>query len=94
MLGRRRDTREVKTAIIKPLLKDGKDPKETVTYRPISLTSCIGRILEKIIADRLVFVLEDRNLLNDNQAGFRHNRCTTDQILKLFQEATDQLHSR
>ena len=78
-----------KTAIIKPLLKDGKDPKETVSYRSISLTCCMGKLLEKIIADRLIFILEDRNLINDNQAGFRPNRCTTDQVLKLVQQASD-----
>ena len=82
-----------RTAIIKPLLKDGKDPKQTTSYRPISLTSCLGKLLEKIIGDRLVQVLEERGLLNDNQAGFRPGRCTTDQILKLVQQATDQMHS-
>ena len=82
-----------RTAIIKPLLKEGKDPKLIVSYRPISLTSCMGKLLEKIIADRLVYVLESRNLLNDNQAGFRPNRCTTDQILKLVQQASDQFHA-
>ena len=54
----------------------------------------MGKILEKIIADRLIHVLEDRKLLNDNQAGFRSNRCTTDQILKLVQQASDQLHNK
>ena len=82
-----------RTAIIKPLLKDGKDPKQTASYRPISLTSCLGKLLEKIIGDRLVHVLEQRGLLNDNQAGFRPGRCTTDQILKLVQQATDQMHA-
>ena len=83
-----------RTAIIKPLLKDGKDPKETVSYRPISLTCCMGKLLEKIIADRLLYILEERNLINDNQAGFRPNRCTTDQVLKLVQQASDQLHNK
>ena len=39
-----------RTAIIKPLLKEGKDPKLTVSYRPISLTSCLAKPLEKILA--------------------------------------------
>jgi len=82
-----------RTAIIKPLLKDGKDPKETVSYRPISLTSCVGKILERIVADRLMYILECRGVINDNQAGFRQNRATTDQVLKLIQSASDQLHS-
>ena len=38
-------------------------------------------------------MLEDRNILKDNKAGFRPNRCTTDQILKLVQQASDQMHS-
>ena len=42
-----------RTAIIKPLLKEGKDPKKTASCRHISLTSCIEKVLEKIVADRL-----------------------------------------
>ena len=53
--------------LIKPLLKDGKDPKLTESYRPISLTSCLGKILARMVADRLIYVLEDQNLLNDNR---------------------------
>ena len=82
------------TAIIKTLLKDGKDPKEISSYRPISLTSCLGKLLEKIVADRLTFVLESKGLLADLQAGFRQNRCTTDQILKMTQLATNQIQTR
>ena len=59
---------------MKPLLKEGKDTKLTVSNRPISLTSCLGKLLEKIIADRLVYSLESRKLRNDSQAGFRPNR--------------------
>ena len=83
-----------RTVIIMPLLNDGKDPRETTTYRPISLTSCLGKMLEKVIADRLTYFLEDGNLLNHNQAGFRQNRCTTDQILKLVQQATNKIQKK
>ena len=83
-----------RNAIIKPLLKPGKDPKDTVSYRPIALTSCVGKILERIVADRLMYVLECRGVINNNQAGFRQNRATTDQVLKLIQSASDQIHSK
>ena len=73
--------------------KGCKDPKLTVSYRPISLTSCVGKLLEKMVADRMLHILEDRNVLNDSQAGFRPGRCTTDQVLKLIQQASDQMHS-
>ena len=82
-----------RTSTILPQLKERKDPKLTESYRPISLTSCMGKILEKIVADRLTFILESNNLLSNNQAGFRSNRCTTDQVLKLVQDASDQIHA-
>ena len=81
------------SAVIKTLLKDGKDPKQTTSYRPISLTACLGKILERIVADRLVYILESRKMLSQNQAGFRQGRCTTDQVLKLVQDATDNVHA-
>ena len=82
-----------RVAVIKTLLKEDKDPKDPVSYRPISLTSCLGKILEKIIANRLIYILEDRGLLTENQAGFRPGRSTVDQVLKLVQEASDNMHS-
>ena len=80
-----------RTAVIKPLLKEGKDPKSPGSWRPISLTACLGKILEKIIADRLSAFMEENYLLNENQAGFRKERCTTDQVLKLVQMASDKM---
>ena len=82
-----------RTAAIITLLKEGKDPKDPTSYRPISLTPCLGKILEKIIANRLIHILEDRGVLTENQAGFRPGRCTTDQVIKLVQEASDNMHS-
>ena len=60
-----------RTAIILPLLKDGKDPASPASYRPISLTDCLGKILEKVIADRLSSYMEENKLFNECQAGFR-----------------------
>ena len=82
-----------RTAVIKTLLKEGKDPKITSSYRPISLTACLGKLMEKIVADRMTYVLENRGLLADSQAGFRQNRCTTDQVLRMTQIATDQIQA-
>ena len=83
-----------RTANIKTLLKEGKDPEKTESYRPISLTSCLGKLLEKIVADRLSHILETRGGFNSNQAGFRRNRCTGDQVLKLVQAATDEMQAK
>ena len=78
-------------AVILPLLKDGKDPASPSSYRPISLTDCFGKLLERVIADRLAAYMEENHLFNESQAGFRKERCTTDQIIKLVQRATDRM---
>ena len=39
-----------KESIIIPVLKEGKDPALAASYRPISLISCLGKLLEKIVA--------------------------------------------
>ena len=38
--------------------------------------------------------MESKGLLADSQAGFRQNRCTTVQILKMTQLATDNIQTR
>ena len=57
-------------AVIIPIPKPGKDKTEATNYRPIALTSCICKTLERMINDRLVWFLESNNLISKNQAGF------------------------
>ena len=42
-----------KNAIITPILKKGKSPEDLGSYRPISLTSSLGKIAERMINTRL-----------------------------------------
>ena len=46
-----------RVATIIPLLKAGKSPSEVASFRPISLTSCVVKLLERILADRLSPIL-------------------------------------
>ena len=43
-----------KTALVIPILKPNKNSTELNGYRPISLLSCLSKVLEKIIANRLM----------------------------------------
>ena len=60
-----------------------KDPTLPTSYRPISLTDSLCKIMERLVTTRLTYYLEEKNLLTNIQAGFRQNRRTIDQILKL-----------
>ena len=51
--------------------KPGKDPTDPKNYRPIALTICLCKLLEKMINNRLVFILKQRNLISSWQSGFR-----------------------
>ena len=72
-----------KHAIIVPIRKADKNPENPDSYRPISLTSCLCKVMEKLVNNRLVWYLESKNLLNNAQTGFRQSRSTIDQITKL-----------
>ena len=63
------------------LEKPGKDPHLAAKYCPISLLSVWCKLHERIILQRINPVAED--LLCMDQAGFRHGRCTSDQVTAL-----------
>ena len=51
-----------KEAHIRPILKKGKDKSKPESYRPISLLSCMGKLLERIINKRLISYLVQLSL--------------------------------
>ena len=72
-----------KEATVIPIPKPGKDQKNPSNYRPISLTSCLCKTMERMINTRLVWFLEKNNILTKYQSGFRKGRTTTDQLIRL-----------
>ena len=72
-----------KQATIIPILKKQKDPTNPTSYRPIALTSCACKTLERIINQRLIWFLESNKLLSNLQAGFRTKRSTMDQVVHI-----------
>lgn len=74
-----------KTSIIIPLLKPSKPPDKHESYRPISLTSCLCKVFERLVNARLQWHLDAKNILPPFQAGFRTDdrRSTVDHIVTL-----------
>lgn len=60
--------------------KDTADPK---SYRIISLLSCLGKVLERIIAKRLGYLAETSNLLDPSQIRGRLKKSAIDATLLL-----------
>ena len=70
-------------ATVIPIPKPGKDHAEPTNYRPIALTSCLCKTLERMINKRLIWYLESNNLLSRYQSGFRAGRSTNDNLVRL-----------
>ena len=70
-------------AIVIPIQKPGKYNTDPNNYRPIALTSCICKTMEMMINKRLVWFLKTINILTNIQCGFRKNRSTIDQLVRL-----------
>ena len=70
-------------AITIPIPKEKKDHTDPINYRPIALTNCFCKIMEKIVNKRLIYFLESNNLISKTQCGFRINHSTTDHLIRL-----------
>ena len=57
-----------KTGLIIPIAKPGKNPKLTESYRPITLLQCTSKLMENLVANRLNYIVESKNLLNREHA--------------------------
>jgi hypothetical protein len=64
------------------------DPLDALSYRPISLTSCVSKVFERLLLNRVQDELDDRGTLPEEQAGFRPGRSTWDQTY-ILREALD-----
>ena len=71
-----------KHSIIIPIVKPGKEGSTEVTkYRPISLLNIGGKVLEKLLIDRINHHVFSNSLLNGNQYGFLPQKSTIDAAL-------------
>lgn len=60
------------------------------SYRVISLLNCMGKVLEKVIAEQLSYFSENFLKLHQRQMGARKERCAIDAIASLIHEVEQQ----
>ena len=81
-------------AVIVPLLKKGKPASKVDSFSPVSLTSCIAKTMERMVASRLSYLAESNGWWSEDQAGFRRMRSCEDQVLRLSQSISDAFQDR
>ena len=71
--------------IITPVFKKG-DKHAPKNYRPVSLTSLVIKVMERLIQRRLVKSLNDNDKLNQCQHGFRQAHSCQTQLLETIHQ--------
>ncbi|GFV91365.1 RNA-directed DNA polymerase from mobile element jockey [Trichonephila clavipes] len=78
-----------KLSTVIPILKPNKNASECKNYRPISLTSTLCQLMERVIHRRLMNWLIENKKLHFYQTAFRTHHSTTDQLFYLSQSIID-----
>lgn len=80
---------EWKVARVVLLLKNGKPPDMSSSYRPLCLLNTLSKVFETLIKNRLQAEIDQKGGLHRLQFGFRKNMSTIDAILAVKQTARD-----
>ena len=92
--GPKRDPQQRRAATVIPIPKPNKDHTDPLSYRSIALTSCLCKVLERMINARLIWYLEKYRILDRSQCGFRKHRSTTDHLVSLERYLRDAFTQR
>ena len=82
---------KLKQCRVIPIFKSG-DQLDCDNYQPISLLSSISKILEKIVAEKLVHHLTSNDLLYKHQYGFLPKRSTEHNLMQIVDYVTKALN--
>ena len=72
------------------ILKKG-DASLPSNYRPISLISCVGKIMERVVYKNVYNYLVRNKLIYEYQSGFLPKHSTIHQLLELYSSILNSL---
>ena len=76
------------------LIYKGGSKENPLNYRPVSLTSVVAKICERIVKARWMQYLEESNILTGRQFGFRSGRSCVTNLLSFYSRAIDIIQER
>jgi hypothetical protein len=82
---------KLKQCRVIPIFKAG-NHLECDNYRPISLLSSISKVLEKIVAEKLLFHLTSNDLIYTHQYGFMPKKSTEQNLMHILNYVTSALN--
>ena len=83
----------LKQPVVVPIFKGGEKANPS-SYRPISLTSHIIKVFEKVVRKAIVNHLENKSLFNKNQHGFRHGHSCLSELLAHYEQIMTEISDK
>ena len=84
---------EWKRADVVPIYKSGKK-EGPLNYRPVSLTSVVCKMCERVFKRQWTEFLERRELISNKQFGFRKGRSCVTNLLSFYSRVVDKVQER
>lgn len=75
-----------KVGIVVPIPKTGRNQLEVGNQRPITLVSCLGKTLERMVNRRLMTTLEEIGAIGQDQHGFRRGKGVDTYLAEIEEE--------
>ena len=79
-----------KTAHVTPVYKEG-NKRDPLNYRPISLTSCVCKLMESCVKEVMWNFWLERNLICQSQHGFTPKFSCTSQLLCYLSDVSNHV---
>ena len=81
-----------KSSIINMIPKKQQNSSNPKDYRPISLTSCLGKLAERLMLKKIKDFMDKNKIIIKHQSGFRQYRQTRDNIFFLTQKGIESIN--
>jgi hypothetical protein len=85
---------EWKNSIFNMIPKKNKNSSNPKEYRPISLTSCVAKLAERLVLSKTKEFMGKNNIIIKKQSGFRNKRQTRDNLFYLTPKATESINGK
>jgi len=74
-------------ANVTPVFKKGKK-EDPGNYRPVSLTSIPGKVMEQLILEVIIKQVEEKKVIGNSQHGFTQGEIMPDDLIAFYDDMT------